>query len=123
MNPKREKGRPFISLRIKFAMVLLISAVGVIIAALILIPVAVKVITGYYMEPHRIDARLDDYIQNFSDYVAEEGIASDDAAAVSRWSTRHKNVHLVVFGSDDSQLGVFDGEILDYLSTTEVNHG
>ncbi|MBQ9781424.1 MAG: HAMP domain-containing histidine kinase [Clostridia bacterium] len=107
-------------MRIKFALVLLVSAVAVILAALILIPVAVKVITGYYLEPRRIDARLDDYIQNFSDYVTEEGIASDDAAAVSRWSTRHKNVHLVVFGSGDSQLGVFDGEILEGDDLPEI---
>ncbi len=106
-------GRRFISLRFKFAMVMLISAVVVICTALILIPIAVTLITNYYMEPRRIDNRLDDYIRNFSDYVTEEGIASDDAAAVARWSTFHRNVHLVVFGSNDAQLGVFDGEILE----------
>ncbi len=111
----RKKGgdERFISLRFKFAMVMLTSAVAVVAAAAILIPIAVTIVTSYYMEPRRIDARLDDYIQNFSDYVTEEKIASDDAAAVSRWSTFHRNVHLVVFGGDDAQLGVFDGEILE----------
>ena len=100
---------------------MLTSAVAVIVAAFILIPVAVTIVTNYYMEPRRIDARLDDYIQNFSDYVTDEQIASDDAAAVSRWSTFHRNVHLVVFGGNDAQLGVFDGEILegDDLPTLE----
>lgn len=118
---KRGDGRAFISLRLKFAAVLVVSAVAVICAALIIIPVTVTLITDYYMEPHRMDERLDDYIRNFSDYVAEREIASNDAEAVARWSMFHRNVHLVVFGSDDAQLGVFDGEILEGDDVPEVD--
>ena len=81
---------------------------------------AVTLITNYYMEPHRIDTRLDDYIQSFSDYVSDEKIASDNAAAVAHWSNRHRNVHLVVFGGDNAQLGVFDGEILEGDNLPEI---
>ena len=116
----KNNDHPFISIRLKFAMVLVISAVAVIVTAMILIPVAVTLITDYYMEPERKDERLDDYIQSFSDYVTEEEIASDDAAAVARWSTFHRNIHLVVFGSDDAQLGVFDGEILEGDDVPEI---
>ncbi len=114
LKVRKNRSNPrFVSLRFKFAMVMLSSALAVIIAAIVLIPIAVTIVTGYYMEPKRIDARLDDYIQNFSDYVTDEQISSDDAAAVSRWSTFHRNVHLVVYGGDNAQLGVFDGEILE----------
>ncbi len=114
-------GRPFISLRIKFAAVLVISAVVVICAALVLIPVAVTLITDFYMEPRRMDERLDNYIRSFSDYVSDEALASDDAAAVARWSMYHRNIHLVVFGSEDDRLGVFDGEILEGDVVPEID--
>jgi len=106
------KGGLFVSLRLKFAMVLIISALMMISIALLLIPVAARLITQYYMEPSRMDARLDDYILDFSDYVAAGNITSDDAASMAKWSMYHRNVHLV-FGGNDAQLGIFGGEILE----------
>lgn len=109
-----------VSIRVKFAVVLLISAVLVITAALILIPIAVSLITDFYMEPERVNDRLEDYINDFSDYVLEERITSDDAASVAQWSVFHRNVHLVVFGGENAQFGVADGEILEGDDVPEV---
>jgi len=117
----QNNGRPFLSLRIKFAMVLIISSVGIVVAMLMLIPLSASLITKEYMQPERLNLRLDDYIKNFSDYVAEENITSDDAASVARWSMYHRNVHLVVFGGEKAQFGVADGEILEGDDAPEIS--
>lgn len=106
-------GKPFVSLRIKFAAVLLMTAVATVITALLTIPVALNLITEYHMKPERVDARLDDYIHNFAEYVAEDQVRSDDTSAVVKWTKFHRYVHLVVFEGNEAQFGVADGEILE----------
>lgn len=105
--------KPFVSVRIKFAAVMIISAIITVCAALLVIPPAAALLTKIYMRPARLDERLDRYIQNFNDFVTENQISSEDAASVAKWSLYHRNVHLVVFSGEDRQFGVADGEILD----------
>ncbi len=118
---KRKGEKPFVSVRIKFAAVMVISAVITVCAALLVIPPTASLLTGIYMEPNRLDSRLDRYIQNFNDFVSENQISSEDAASVAEWSLYHRNVHLVVFGGENKQFGVADGEILDEGNTTVLD--
>ena len=101
------------SLRLKFALVLLISAVTTILVALLVIPLILNFVLAHYTAPKQVERRLDDYIQNFADYVAEDEVRSDDAAAVVQWTKLHRYVHLVVFEDDEAQFGVAGGEILE----------
>ncbi len=117
---KRGKG-PFVSLRVKFAAVLLLSAIIAVCLILLILPLVSMLITNFYMQTDRANARLDGYISNFSDYVLEEKVSSDDAAAVAKWSVYHRNVHLVVFGGDEPQFGVVDGEILAGDEAPEIS--
>ncbi|MBO5043358.1 MAG: HAMP domain-containing histidine kinase [Clostridia bacterium] len=105
--------KPFVSLRIKFAAVMIIGAIITVCGALLVIPPTATLLTRVYMNPARMDERLDRYIQNFNDFVTENQISSEDAASVAQWSLYHRNVHLVVFGGENKQFGVVDGEILD----------
>lgn len=118
---KKEGKGPFVSLRVKFAVVLLFSAIVTVCLTLLLLPLISLLVTNFYMQPDRANDRLDGYINNFSSYVAEEQILSDDAAAVAQWSVYHRNVHLVVFGGDEPQFGVADGEILAGDDTPEIS--
>ncbi len=104
--------KPFVSVRIKFASVMVISAIITVCTALLVIPPIATILTKVYMSPARLDGRLDRYIQNFNDFVTENQISSEDAASVAKWSLYHRNVHLVVFGGENKQFGVADGEIL-----------
>ena len=113
--------KPFVSVRLKFAVVMLISAVITVCMALLVIPPTAILLTRIYMNPERLDSRLDRYIQNFNDFVTENQISSDDALSVAEWSLHHRNVHLVVFGGENKQFGVADGEILPDGSTPEID--
>lgn len=107
------EGSIFVSLRLKFAAVLMISAVTTLLLALLIIPLTTNLVVGYHTSPTQVDNRLDDYIRDFADYVSEDKVRSDDAAAVVRWTKLHRYVHLVVFEGDKAQFGAADGEILE----------
>lgn len=107
----QDKAR-FVSLRWKFALVLVVSAVTTLVLALLLIPLVLNLVLDVYTSQSQVDKRLNTYIQNFAEYVIEEDVRSDDAASVVKWTKLHRYVHLVVFEGDEAQFGVAGGEIL-----------
>ncbi len=106
-------GRAFVSLRLKFAVVLVISAVTTTLLALLLIPLTLNLIMNHYTSVDQVDGRLDNYIQSFANYVAQDEVRSDDAAAVVKWTKTHRYVHLVVFEGEKAQFGAAGGEMLE----------
>lgn len=101
------------SLRLKFAIVLASSAVTAILLSLLLIPLVTNLVVNHYTSSSQVDKRLDNYIQNFADYVTDGDVRSDDAAAVVKWTKYHRYVHLVVFEGDEAQFGAAGGEMLE----------
>ena len=99
----------------------MISAVLMVCLTFLILPLISMMVTNFYMQPDRANTRLDDYISDFSNYVSEEQIRSEDAVAVAKWSVYHRNVHLVVFGGDEPQFGVADGEILEGDDAPEIS--
>ena len=108
-------------MRVKFVAVLLFSTVLAVGLILLILPLISMLITNFYMQPQRANDRLDGYIRDFSEYVSEESISSDDASAVAKWSGYHRSVHLVVFGGDEPQFGVADGVILEGDNAPEIS--
>ncbi len=106
-------GQAFVSLRLKFAAVLLISLVITVLATLLLIPLILNLVMSHYTSTTQVDKRLDNYIASFADYVTEDNVKSDDAAAVVKWTRLHRYVHLVVFEGDEAQFGAAGGEMLE----------
>ncbi len=104
-------GRRFVSMRVKFAGALLVTGCAVLLAALLLIPLTWQIFRNFYMEEDRVNARLDAYMDSFSTYVAEEGIRSDDTAAVVKWTRLRRSVYLTVFHDTDENFGAAEGEL------------
>ena len=104
-------GKPFISMRLKFVFVMLITAAAVTLFALIAIPTALQIFRTVNTKPERVEERLDSYVRSFAEYVAEENIRADDAKAVVAWTRRHHSVFLTVFNSGDEQFGAAGGEL------------
>lgn len=104
-------GKPFISMRLKFVFVMLITAAAVTLFALIAIPTALQIFRTVNTKPERVEERLDSYVRSFAEYVAEENIRADDAKAVVAWTRRHHSVFLTVFNSSDEQFGAAGGEL------------
>lgn len=101
------------SLRVKFSAVLILSLTLCVCGALILIPIAERIVDGLYMQEDRVAAREAKYIENFSEYVEEEGISSDDVANVLKWTRRNRYIYLVVFEGDKASFGAIGNEMLD----------
>ncbi len=104
-------GRRFISMRLKFVAVLGVTGVAVLVGALLLIPLARNLICRAHMEPERVDRRLNGYIRSFAEYVADEHVRSDDAAAVVKWTRLHRTVYLSVLSGSDEYFGAAEGEL------------
>ncbi len=104
-------GRRFVSMRVKFLGVLGIAGISVILGALLLIPLTLQIFRGIYMRPANVEAREERAIERFATYVAEEGVSSDDTAAVVKWTRRHRSVYLTVFRDTDENFGAAGGEL------------
>lgn len=104
-------GRRFVSMRVKFVAVLAVAFVTVALGALALIPVALNIFRGAYMQPEQVSRRLDGYIRSFAEYVAKEEIRSDDAMGVVKWTRRHRSVYLSVLSESDPNFGAAGGEL------------
>ena len=104
-------GKRFLSMRIKFTVFMIITALVVVMVALIAIPAALQVYRREHSKPERVEARLENYIRNFAAYVAEENIRADDTAEVVRWTRRTRSVYLTVFNKGDEMFGAADGEL------------
>ena len=106
-------GRRFVSMRLKFAGVMLITGVLVLSIALVAIPMALRLFQSYHTRPERVDERLENYVRDFSAYVAERKIRSDDTAAIVEWTKRNRSVYLTVFNEADDYFGAAGGELLE----------
>ena len=104
-------GRRFISMRMKFVGFMVITGMAVLVAALVTIPVILRLFQQYHTDPQRTDERLDSYVRDFASYVAEEKVASDDTKAVVAWTRRHRSVYLTVFNDADDHFGAAGGEL------------
>ncbi len=106
-------GRRFVSMRVKFVGMLWITGLSVVLAALILIPLALRIFRNAYTTPENTDARLERYVETFATYIAEEQVRSDDTAAVVKWTRLHRSVYLTVFTSttSDDHFGAAGGEL------------
>lgn len=111
-TPRRTReGKAFIPMRLKFMVVLATTAVGVVLLAFLLIPVALRVVGDIHMRPGNVDKRLDAYMDEFADYVAENNVKSDDTVNVVRWTQRHRTVYLTVFNDQENGFGAAGGEL------------
>ena len=104
-------GRRFVSMRIKFAAVMLLTGVTVLIIALLAIPHALQIFRKYHTRPQQVEARLESYVRDFSSYVAEKKIRSDDTAAIVNWTKRNRSVYLTVFNDANDSFGAAGGEL------------
>lgn len=103
-------GKQFVSMRVRFVGFVVLAGVTVVAVALLLIPLTLSVFRTAYMQPDRVDRRLEACISDFADYVAEEGVRSDDTVAVVNWTRRHRSVYLTVWG-DEEYFGAAGGEL------------
>lgn len=111
-TPRRTReGKAFIPMRLKFMVVLATTAVGVVLLAFLLIPVALRLVGDIHMRPGNVDKRLDAYMDEFADYVAENNVKSDDTVNVVRWTQRHRTVYLTVFNDQENGFGAAGGEL------------
>ena len=104
-------GKRFISMRMKFVGVMLITGLAVVITALVAIPLSLQFFHKHHTDPERTDQRLDGYVRDFAAYVAEEKITSDNTKAVVAWTRRHRSVYLTVFNDSDDHFGAAGGEL------------
>ncbi len=104
-------GSRFFSMSVKFFGVLVVTGVGVVLGALILIPLTLQIFRNIYMRPDNVDARLEMYARQFATYVAREQVRSDDTAAVVAWTRRHGSVYLTIFSETDEGFGAAGGEL------------
>ena len=98
-------------MRMKFFAVLTITALGVMLLAVLLIPVALRVVGDIHMRPDNVDRRLDSYMEEFANYVAENNVKSDDTVSVVRWTRSHRMVYLTVFNDKENGFGAAGGEL------------
>ena len=104
-------GRRFVSMRMKFVGVMLITGIAVLLLALIAIPLSLRFFQKHHTEPERVDERLKSYVEDFATYVAEEKITSDDTDAIVAWTRRHRSVYLTIFTGRDDHYGAAGGEL------------
>ena len=104
-------GRRFVSMRMKFVGVMLITGIAVLLLALIAIPLSLRFFQKHHTEPERVDERLQSYVEDFATYVAEEKITSDDTDAIVAWTRRHRSVYLTIFTGRDDHFGAAGGEL------------
>ena len=113
-------GRPFISMRVKFVLVMLVTALAVTLVALVAIPAALQIFQRVNTQPERVEERLESYVRSFAEYVAEEKLSSEDTAAVVEWTRRHDSVFLTVFNSGDGHFGAAGGEFWEEGSRPDM---
>jgi signal transduction histidine kinase len=104
-------GKRFVSMRMKFVAVMLITSVAVLVTALAAIPLALRIFHTQHTQPDRVEERLDGYVRDFAAYVAEEKITSDNTEAVIDWTRRHRSVYLTIFNDADDYFGAAGGEL------------
>lgn len=104
-------GKRFISMRVKFVGVMVVTGIAVLVTALSVIPLALQVFQKYHTRPDRVDERLEDYVRDFAAYVAEEKVTSYNTKAVVEWTRRHRSVYLTVFNDGDDHFGAAGGEL------------
>ena len=104
-------GKRFVSMRVKFVGVMLITAVVVLLLAFLAIPLSLRVFQKQHNKLERVESRLDNYISDFAAYVAEKKVSSDDTEAVAAWTRRHRSVYLTVFNGSDNHFGAAGGEL------------
>ena len=104
-------GKRFVSMRMKFVAVMLITSVAVLVTALAAIPLALRIFHTQHTQPDRVEERLDGYVRDFASYVAEEKITSDNTEAVIDWTRRHRSVYLTIFNDADDYFGAAGGEL------------
>ena len=116
------KNRGFVSMRVKFMAVLSISAVSVILFAYTVIPFVVNTFTNSYMQEEKVESRQQSYYNDFSKYVKENQIESDDEEALEKWFRNHRSVTLIVFnGQDYTIIGPEDEDDTTTLEDTTTN--
>jgi hypothetical protein len=85
----KRDGKPFISMRVKFVMVMLITAVAVTLTALIAVPMALGIFQRINTNPERVEARLESCMHAFFDKES-----SGD------WLWREKSVAMALRGHE-----------------------
>ena len=109
-KPMKGGGR-FLSMRVKFPVFMIITALVVLALAFSAIPVALQIFRREHSRPERVEERLESYTRDFAEYVAEGNIRADDATGVARWTRRNRSVYLTVFNDGDNQFGAAGGEL------------
>ena len=113
MGEPLPNGKRFVSMRMKFVGVMLITGTAVLLLALSAIPLSLQLFQKSHTKPERVEARLESYVREFASYVAEEKIASDNTEAVVAWTRRHRSVYLTVFNDANNHFGAAGGELLE----------
>ena len=66
---------------------------------------------------------MEGFIADFSEYVEEEQVSSDDVEKVMKWTRRNRYVYLVVFEGDKASFGAMGDEVLDDAPGAEDMYG
>ncbi len=96
-NEKMPNGQRFVSMRVKFLGVLGMTGVAVVLAALLLVPLSLRIFAHFYNTPERSVERMDRYVRSFADYVAREQIRSTDNVEIARYTRLHRLMYVTVF--------------------------
>ena len=111
MGEPLPNGKRFLSMRMKFVGVMLITGTAILLLALTAIPLSLQLFQRIHTQPERVEARLESYVREFADYVAEKKITSDNTEAVVEWTRRHRSVYLTVFHNAKDHFGAAGGEL------------
>lgn len=114
MTDRRSTGgqKKFVSLRLKFTVVLLFTVTLCILAGAVLIPAVENLVSGIYMREEYAERRIENFIDDFSEYVTREEVRSDDVEKVMKWTRRNRYVYLVVFEEGEASFGAMGDEML-----------
>lgn len=108
-------GKRFVSMRVKFVAVAIITGISVILSALIAIPLTLLVFRDTYMQEDRVERRMESHIQSFAAYVARENLSSTDTAAVVSWTQSNRAVYLTILNDNSAitspSFGAAGGEL------------
>ena len=83
MGKPMKRGGRFLSMRVKFPVFMIMTALVVLALAFSAIPVALQIFRREHSRPERVEERLESYTRDFAEYVAEGNIRADDAAGVA----------------------------------------
>ncbi len=104
-----------LTLNIKLILVIIISFISAVILFVILRNITVYYINTEYLSEAAVNERVLKKINDFAEYVEDEGINSKDADAILEWQKEERNVYILVYKNKSI---VYDSTMLENNKVT-----